>query len=1259
MMEMESASNGAADLLMECEEEEQEVWSQSKEKDEDEEDDEGLEAAASPLEEEQEETDPPPVRFIPIPVQPVSNCSPPIVNNTVKSAGALLGFMVNGRLVSLQPGGGGAELKLRSHPGGSASGFTTVHIPVTLTVHSPVNTHHINTTAPLTVTPAPDAEPTPIITGIVSGEAAQKVLSDHSMNFKPSSSLMGQKTPPRASSITKPSPNSKGRPAARDKLLRKGELGPISPPDCLVCGAQYKLITELRGFLCLCSPTIAQSLKNLRRKNKYQRRSRDKKKISKTSRDLHTSYKVPKTRPGLSASKPISPLQRTHRLSDDFMSDHFTSPVPCTDISSPQPDLSEAPLDAPNSKLVILVEDFYYSSAPGRTSINPSIQNRKFTGPYRCIHCPKTLCNNIKLMCHMQQHVLTMSQQDGDMDSVSSCPHCFRHFMSPFKLQCHLEAVHSLYKSTATCRICELDFGSEPAFLWHMKRTHKPGEMPYVCQVCDFRSSFYSDVWSHFQEAHADTKFLLCQYCLRVLRSNTCYQQHFARHQKKHVFSCDKCRLHFLFAKERVEHMSLHRTHIRPPQLAGLKPGTKVTVRTYSVVGAAENEEGLKKPAAPCKVVDVEPPPPRQEAPKRKPVESLGPLLDYLSQESEAPGVSQPFQRCIECLSSVRDFRAHFPSLVHCSLCRFLTCCSTSYANHMINNHASCRKIPQYQTIFQTSPSLSQMLKCKFCTFSTNRGDMMANHLSERPEHSCIMLTHTGWSADGAQPAHRSDSAPSPGTTGGGAFIPIHLLPSGQASAQLSVKPLTSPSPLSSPPAMTIRFLGPRPQQYQSPASPLSVSQLSVVLSSLCHGVTKASRQHRTSPLDIRTWTEQQQHGLSDRKWCWRTEKIAHWVLSQREQQLMVSEDILLQTARKVLGEYSLQLDCYSWTVDFMLRHELGLQTNNERIRRNLPKKIRENSHAVIQSLCSQVQSKSLPPHCVGSMDEFSIFIDLNRFNNQDPSAFQLFGSSEDRPMFDVALAALSDGTLLPPLLFFRGAPSPVPEGFPKNVLLEAQQEGFSDQERLQIWIDKVWRPRVVFGQSSLLLVDIHRGHLTEAFKNSLSLVSTDLIFIPSGCSCRLQPLAACVTPVLRDFLQARWTQLVSQGGLDGLGPDQLALTLACWLSEVASTLNSETDILCRSFSSVCNLQQVEDCQEATRRVTALTQALIQPVETPAPGPEQLEVLLVMEQGRQAKVEQVGQEEVNSPTALRLVFEGDSDPESFHGFQDTEKDGFC
>lgn len=106
-----------------------------------------------------------------------------------------------------------------------------------------------------------------------------------------------------------------------------------------------------------------------------------------------------------------------------------------------------------------------------------------------------------------------------------------------------------------------------------------------------------------------------------------------------------------------------------------------------------------------------------------------------------------------------------------------------------------------------------------------------------------------------------------------------------------------------------------------------------------------------------------------------------------------------------------------------------------------------------------QIQGRGVPPHCVGSMDEFSIFVDLDQFSNQNPSALRLSGSPTDRPAFDVVLSALSDGTFLPPLLFFRGGASRVPEGFPDNVLLEARREGFTDQERLRTWINKVGQP--------------------------------------------------------------------------------------------------------------------------------------------------------------------------------------------------------
>lgn len=179
-------------------------------------------------------------------------------------------------------------------------------------------------------------------------------------------------------------------------------------------------------------------------------------------------------------------------------------------------------------------------------------------------------------------------------------------------------------------------------------------------------------------------------------------------------------------------------------------------------------------------------------------------------------------------------------------------------------------------------------------------------------------------------------------------------------------------------------------------------------------------------------------------------------------------------------------------------------------------------------------------------MDEIPIFINMEDFRTQKASALQLSGGVADPWLFTAVLSALSDGSLLPPLLLFRGAACRLPEGFPTNVLLEARPQGFSDQRCQDVWINKVgpsprgpvpaedsrlmsscppgqvWRPHASARRSSfhLLIADIHRGHLNAAFRNRLGSLGTNVVFVPSGCSSCVQPLDVCVTPVLRDFLQ-------------------------------------------------------------------------------------------------------------------------------------------
>lgn len=83
----------------------------------------------------------------------------------------------------------------------------------------------------------------------------------------------------------------------------------------------------------------------------------------------------------------------------------------------------------------------------------------------------------------------------------------------------------------------------------------------------------------------------------------------------------------------------------------------------------------------------------------------------------------------------------------------------------------------------------------------------------------------------------------------------------------------------------------------------------------------------------------------------------------------------------------------------------------------------------------------------------------------------------------------------------------------------------------------------------------------------------------------------------------------------------------------------------------MCNLQEVEERGEAARMMQALTEALVQPLQTSEPRPDseaQLELLMLREEQQEEERSFLER----SPAALRLMFNGDSDQETFYGFHD-------
>lgn len=60
--------------------------------------------------------------------------------------------------------------------------------------------------------------------------------------------------------------------------------------------------------------------------------------------------------------------------------------------------------------------------------------------------------------------------------------------------------MHQNNPDVLLCRICEKDLDSSQALTGHMRGVHGICEMPYICQLCHFRSSIYTEVVDHFKQ---------------------------------------------------------------------------------------------------------------------------------------------------------------------------------------------------------------------------------------------------------------------------------------------------------------------------------------------------------------------------------------------------------------------------------------------------------------------------------------------------------------------------------------------------------------------------------------------------------------------------------------------------------------------------------------------------------------------------------------------------------------------------------------
>ncbi|KAJ7307241.1 hypothetical protein JRQ81_009236 [Phrynocephalus forsythii] len=333
-----------------------------------------------------------------------------------------------------------------------------------------------------------------------------------------------------------------------------------------------------------------------------------------------------------------------------------------------------------------------------------------------------------------------------------------------------------------------------------------------------------------------------------------------------------------------------------------------------------------------------------------------------------------------------------------------------------------------------------------------------------------------------------------------------------------------------------------------------------------------------------------------------------------------------------------------------MLRHNLSTHSRRA-VAHPLPKEVEENARCFLEFVQRQIHTQDLPLSAIAAVDEISLFLDAEVLSSDDrkENALQTVGAGE--PWCDVVLAILADGSVLPTLVFYRGRVEQV-ASVPEAILLEARESGYGDDEVMEAWASKVWRKHLE-GQNSkgMLLLDGHRTHLSEEVLSVLSAASTLPAVVPAGCSSKIQPLDVCIKRTVKNFVHKKWKEQAKEMADAACDSDMLLQLVLCWLSEALEAIRDCPELVQQSFLVASVLPGPDGTANSSARNADMQEELIASLE------EQLRLSHESSHDEETDPhEGAPAEESATPEILHQLFEGESETESFYGFEDADLD---
>lgn len=381
----------------------------------------------------------------------------------------------------------------------------------------------------------------------------------------------------------------------------------------------------------------------------------------------------------------------------------ITQPVPPKPVTTPSNQNIPPKIDA------VELEPFYYGQIEGDSSLGREINNYSFS----CHLCSDTFTTNIDFYAHLKGHIGHKNENHN-----YCCDYCTDHFETPEAKDYHQKFRHLQMDTRYTwCRICTESFPGEFQLVNHMAKKHYECELPYRCEVCNFTSSMYYSVISHFKVEHKGSPYVQCHYCLSVktINSLSAYSfslrmlQHLTKHNSQQG-KCKSCVLTFyskylLDEHKKKDHVS--RINVVGMQRYKIPEGhTRIMFRPWVKRGATSNAPTVHMQITNTVAISTT-------------LQRLESLVVDVDEEKK--------YYCIECDGNLK-LEHHFRAYQKCTKCTYSTCCRNMVSKHAQVFHPNGKS---KSGCYRIAPPIimPEPMYC-ICGFSTRSGNHLARHLA-------------------------------------------------------------------------------------------------------------------------------------------------------------------------------------------------------------------------------------------------------------------------------------------------------------------------------------------------------------------------------------------------------------------------------------------------------------------------------------------------------------------------------------------------